>query len=46
MSQSETANRRIVLDSRPVGALTANDFRLETGDVPTPGAGQALLRTV
>ncbi|MBJ9940290.1 NADP-dependent oxidoreductase [Burkholderia multivorans] len=46
MSQSETANRRIVLNSRPVGAPTANDFRLETGDVPTPGAGQVLLRTV
>ncbi|MBU9160315.1 NADP-dependent oxidoreductase [Burkholderia multivorans] len=46
MSQSKTANRRIVLNSRPVGAPTANDFRLETGDVPTPGAGQVLLRTV
>ncbi|MDN7967252.1 NADP-dependent oxidoreductase [Burkholderia multivorans] len=46
MSQSKTANRRIVLNSRPVGAPTANDFRLETGDVPTPDAGQVLLRTV
>ncbi|HEF4770209.1 NADP-dependent oxidoreductase [Burkholderia multivorans] len=46
MSQSKIANRRIVLNSRPVGAPTANDFRLETGDVPTPGAGQVLLRTV
>ncbi|QGR84967.1 zinc-binding dehydrogenase [Burkholderia multivorans] len=46
MSQSKTANRRIVLNSRPVGAPTANNFRLETGDVPTPGAGQVLLRTV
>ncbi|PRF29836.1 NADP-dependent oxidoreductase [Burkholderia multivorans] len=46
MSQSKTANRRIVLNSRPVGAPTPNDFRLETGDVPTPGAGQVLLRTV
>jgi hypothetical protein len=46
MSQSKTANRRIVLNSRPVGAPTANDFLLETGDVPTPGAGQALLPTV
>ncbi|EKS9911375.1 NADP-dependent oxidoreductase [Burkholderia multivorans] len=46
MSQSKTANRRIVLNSRPVGAPTPNDFRVETGDVPTPGAGQVLLRTV
>ncbi|MCL4649043.1 NADP-dependent oxidoreductase [Burkholderia multivorans] len=46
MSQSKTANRRIVLNSRPVGAPTPNDFRLESGDVPTPGAGQVLLRTV
>ncbi|KAB0637910.1 NADP-dependent oxidoreductase [Burkholderia latens] len=46
MPQSNTANRRIVLNSRPVGAPTPNDFRLETGAVPVPGAGQVLLRTV
>lgn len=46
MPQSKSVNRRIVLNSRPVGAPTANDFRIETGDVPTPGAGQVLLRTV
>ncbi|MGS0891236.1 NADP-dependent oxidoreductase [Burkholderia stagnalis] len=46
MPQSKTANRRIVLNTRPVGAPTANDFRSETGDVPTPGAGQVLLRTI
>ncbi|MGI2229564.1 NADP-dependent oxidoreductase [Burkholderia vietnamiensis] len=46
MPQSNTANRRIVLNARPVGAPTANDFRVETADVPVPGAGQVLLRTV
>jgi NADPH-dependent curcumin reductase CurA len=46
MPQSKSVNRRIVLNSRPVGAPTASDFRIETGDVPTPGAGQVLLRTV
>ncbi len=39
-------NRRIVLASRPSGAPVAADFRLETGPVPTAGAGQMLLRTV
>jgi NADPH-dependent curcumin reductase len=38
-------NRRIVLARRPQGAPVAGDFRLETHPVPTPGAGQVLLRT-
>ncbi|MGZ2747527.1 NADP-dependent oxidoreductase [Burkholderia stagnalis] len=46
MSQSKTENRRIVLNSRPAGAPTPNDFRAETGAVPAPGPGQVLLRTV
>ncbi|AOK07609.1 NADP-dependent oxidoreductase [Burkholderia sp. AU28942] len=46
MPQSKTTNRRIVLNSRPAGAPTPNDFRTETGDVPVPGPGQVLLRTV
>ncbi|WP_322024651.1 NADP-dependent oxidoreductase [Burkholderia sp. BCC1977] len=46
MPQSKTANRQIILTSRPVGAPTPGNFRAETGDVPTPGAGQVLLRTV
>ncbi|MCA3790552.1 MAG: NADP-dependent oxidoreductase, partial [Burkholderia sp.] len=45
MPQSKTANRQIILTSRPVGAPTPGNFRSETGDVPTPGAGQVLLRT-
>ena len=46
MPQSKAANRRIILNARPVGAPTPNDFRTETLDVPVPGAGQVLLRTV
>ncbi|MFC5473881.1 NADP-dependent oxidoreductase [Paraherbaspirillum soli] len=45
MSQSKTTNRRIVLASRPHGAPTANNFRLEQSPLPTPAAGQVLLRT-
>lgn len=38
-------NRRIVLARRPVGEPVTDDFRLETGPVPQPGAGEVLLRT-
>ena len=41
----ETA-RRIVLASRPVGEPKPSDFRLEEFAVPTPGAGEMLLRTL
>jgi NADPH-dependent curcumin reductase len=46
MHQNATVNRRIVLDRRPVGAPTAADFRIDTGGVPQPGAGQLRLRTL
>jgi len=46
MSQSTTVNRRIVLNARPVGAPTADDFRMESGPVPQPDPGQVLLRTL
>ena len=46
MPQDNTVNRRIVLNSRPVGAPTAEDFRLEELVVPVPSAGQVLLRTL
>ena len=45
-SQSATINRRVVLARRPEGEPVSDDFRLETEAVPTPGAGQVLLRTV
>ncbi|ANS43561.1 NADP-dependent oxidoreductase [Serratia inhibens] len=46
MSQSEQQNRRILLASRPHGEPTADNFRLETTDIPQPATGQVLLRTV
>jgi len=36
--------QRIVLASRPQGWVTAENFRLESVPVPTPGAGQVLVR--
>jgi NADPH-dependent curcumin reductase CurA len=45
MSQSNAINRRIVLNSRPRGAPTVSDFRLEELAIATPAAGQVLLRT-
>lgn len=46
MPQTANVNRRIALASRPKGAPTTQDFRLEQLDVPTPGDGQVLLRTL
>jgi NADPH-dependent curcumin reductase len=46
MSQSTTVDRSIVLNARPRGAPTAADFRIEDDQVPKPGAGQLLLRTL
>ncbi len=45
MTQNMTVNRRIVLNTRPVGKPTLENFRLEEVDVPVPGSGQVLLRT-
>ena len=39
-------NRRIVLASRPQGEPTAENFRLETVNKPTPQSGEVLLRAV
>jgi len=46
MLQRKDVNRRIVLNSRPVGAPTSENFRLEEHDVPVPLDGQVLLRTL
>jgi len=46
MPQNKSVNRRIVLNSRPVGMPTAENFRLEELDVPVPSNGQVLLRTL
>lgn len=44
MTQSSTKNRRFVLAERPEGEPDDKTLRLETGDLPTPGKGQMLLR--
>lgn len=41
-----TDNRRIVLASRPVGAPTQDDFRLEATAVPSIQDGEVLLRSI
>jgi len=41
-----TTHRQIVLASRPVGAPTQENFRMEKTDVPTPAQGEILLRSV
>ena len=46
MPQTHSINRRIVLNARPVGAPTADNFRVENLAVPTPAPGQILLRTL
>jgi NADPH-dependent curcumin reductase CurA len=43
MSQN---NRRIVLASRPVGAPTQENFRLEQVDIPQPQEGEMLLKAI
>ena len=40
------ATRRIVLARRPRGSPVPEDFRLETVDLPAPGAGDVLVRTL
>jgi len=46
MSQSKTTNRKIVLNSRPVGAPTTANFRFEETTISKPSSGQVLLRTL
>lgn len=46
MLENNTRHRRWVLASRPHGEPRAENFRLEEGDIPQPGDGELLLRTV
>ena len=46
MPVSHTVNRRIVLNSRPVGAPTDENFHLEELAMPVLPVGQVLLRTL
>lgn len=44
MSQTQvTTNQRVVLASRPTGAPTADNFRLETAPIPALSSGQFLI---
>ncbi len=46
MPQSHAVNRRIVLNSRPAGAPTLANFRLDEGAVAVASKGQVVLRTL
>lgn len=46
MSSNATTQRAIVLNSRPVGAPTPDNFRLRENPLPTPADGELLLRTL
>jgi NADPH-dependent curcumin reductase CurA len=46
MGQSTEKNRRIVLASRPEGAPTKDNFRLEEISKPVPGEGELLLLSI
>ena len=46
MTQIPTTTRQIVLASRPQGAPTADNFRLETVELPQLADGQVLVRNV
>src|SRR5262245_26405760 len=41
-----TKNRQILLASRPSGEPTPDNFRTIEGEVPRPGEGQMLLRSI
>lgn len=44
MTDQTRQMRRIVLDNRPQGAATEDNFRIETLPVPTPGDGEVVIR--
>lgn len=46
MSQAHSYNRQILLNSRPVGAPTQDNFIVNETQIPEPKAGEILLRTI
>ena len=38
------ANRQVLLDNRPTGAVTRDNFRIVETPMPTPGEGEVLVR--
>lgn len=43
---SEQVNRKILLVSRPTGAPTLDNFKIEDAETPRPGEGEVLVRTL
>lgn len=43
---STVINRRWLLASRPEGAPVPENFRIDDAEIPTPGAGEMLLRVI
>ena len=41
-----TANRRILIRELPTGNLEESHFEMDTTDLPVPGEGQVLIRTI
>jgi NADPH-dependent curcumin reductase len=46
MSSRINKDRQIVLASRPSGELSEENFKLTDNEIPKPGSGQMLLRTI
>ena len=46
MTQNQQTNRQVTLAARPKGAPQPSDFALLATAIPTPAAGEVLLRTV
>ena len=43
---ASTVNRRVTLASRPVGFPQESDFSLDQAEVPSPGPGEVLVRSL
>ena len=46
MKPQPTKNQQILLGSRPSGEPTLDNFQLTATEIPKPGPGQMLLRTI
>lgn len=46
MNATPDSHTRILLNSRPTGEPTLDNFAFETASMPTPGEGEVLLRTI
>jgi NADPH-dependent curcumin reductase CurA len=44
--RSDGANRQVIYEHRPQGALSADDFRLVEVPIEAPGSGELLCRTI